>query len=275
MNSEKKAKISLALKQNKLVRLLSYPYVNYKRKRIKQIFHDSEDGAYLRTLKNKFAGKRCFIVGNGPSLTIDDLNQLKDEYAFGANKILYLLDKTVWVPTFYLCQDIEACYMIEDKLKECDIPYKFINVECKKHSDSKQVHYIYPYVRFSLNKYNPSSAYFSEDISSCICPGYTVTFASIQMAAYMGFKEIYLLGVDHNYAMTIDRKGHVTKDDSVQTYAAGIPDWGKSMQSAEVTTESYQCAKEYCDTHGIKICNATRGGKLEVFERVDFDSLFK
>ena len=37
---------------------------------------------------------------------------------------------------------------------------------------------------------------------------------------------------------------------------------------------AYQAAREYADRHGIKIYNATRGGKLEVFERVDFDSLF-
>ena len=38
--------------------------------------------------------------------------------------------------------------------------------------------------------------------------------------------------------------------------------------------EGYMCAKEYAERHEIKIYNATRGGKLEVFERVDFDSLF-
>ena len=39
-------------------------------------------------------------------------------------------------------------------------------------------------------------------------------------------------------------------------------------------TLSYQAAKQYAQTHGIKIKNATRGGKLNVFQRVDFDSLF-
>ena len=28
-------------------------------------------------------------------------------------------------------------------------------------------------------------------------------------------------------------------------------------------------------SHDIEILNATRGGKLEVFERVDFDALFQ
>ena len=39
--------------------------------------------------------------------------------------------------------------------------------------------------------------------------------------------------------------------------------------------KGYQMCKNYADTHGIKIYNATRGGMLEIFERVDFDSLFE
>ena len=38
---------------------------------------------------------------------------------------------------------------------------------------------------------------------------------------------------------------------------------------------AYKSAKKYADSHGIRIYNATRGGKLEVFERIDFDSLFE
>ena len=38
---------------------------------------------------------------------------------------------------------------------------------------------------------------------------------------------------------------------------------------------AYTIAKEYCDTHVIKIYNAPRSGKLEVFERVDFNELIK
>ena len=40
------------------------------------------------------------------------------------------------------------------------------------------------------------------------------------------------------------------------------------------TFSAYEVAKENAEKKGIKIYNATRGGKLEVFERVDFDSLF-
>ena len=37
--------------------------------------------------------------------------------------------------------------------------------------------------------------------------------------------------------------------------------------------DAYKVAKQYADDHNIKIYNATRGGKLEVFERVDLDDI--
>ena len=36
----------------------------------------------------------------------------------------------------------------------------------------------------------------------------------------------------------------------------------------------FDSGKHYADKHGIKIYNATRGGKLEIFDRVDFDTIF-
>lgn len=42
----------------------------------------------------------------------------------------------------------------------------------------------------------------------------------------------------------------------------------------DFATMTFEKAREYADGHGIKIYNATRGGKLEVFERVNFDKLF-
>ncbi len=49
---------------------------------------------------------------------------------------------------------------------------------------------------------------------------------------------------------------------------------GDSVQNVESMNRSYELCKEFAEKNGVKIYNATRGGKLEVFERVDFDSLF-
>ncbi len=275
MNKETKAKIMLKIKQNTAVRFLAAPFIRYKREKQKREFCNSPDGRYLRTLKNKYEGKRCFIIGNGPSLTIEDLNLLKDEYTFASNKILYLLDKTEWRPTFYCCEDPEAVEMIADELEKYEISYKFLNVYSKKDFNDENVRFFLSYTPYTLRreKIPFESVYISEDISCYLTAGATVTFTSIQFAIFMGFKEIYLLGCDHNYAATINRKGEIKHNNAVRNYARGIPDWGKSVQNVEVTEYAYKVAREYCDSHNIKIFNATRGGKLEIFKRADLDKI--
>lgn len=108
---------------------------------------------------------------------------------------------------------------------------------------------------------------FSDDFSIGGYTGCTVVYdGCLQLAVYMGFEEIYLLGVDNcNYG----------KDDCGHFFAGYRTGGQKECLLVDRTTLAYQSAKAYADAHGIKIYNATRGGALEVFERVDFDSLFE
>lgn len=276
MNSESKSVLFFyfnnIIKSNKLIRILAFPYMFIKERKMKKDFINSEDYEFIKSLYSKFEGKRCFIIGNGPSLAIRDLDLIKNEYSFAANRILSLLDKTQWRPTFYLCPDKETYISVESELIKADIEYKFVRSNCII-PDNTNIRHFFINKPFRVNPRNLLTEV-SSDAAEGVNPGGTVTFASIQMAVYMGFKEIYLLGVDHNYAVKVDISGKITTDNSIQTYANGLPDWGHSIQNIDVTTKAYECAKKYCDEHGIKIYNATRGGKLEVFERADFDSLF-
>ena len=89
----------------------------------------------------------------------------------------------------------------------------------------------------------------------------------MQLAAFMGFKEIYLLGVDFSYGGQQKNTNYTYfyETDAIENMGVGY---------VRQVTLAYQAAKRYAESHGIKIYNATRGGKLEIFERVDFDSLF-
>src|SRR5699024_2583318 len=59
----------------------------------------------IKRLCNKYQGQRCFIVATGPSLTLSDLNKLKNEYTISMNSIVNILPKTDFRPNIYLCQD--------------------------------------------------------------------------------------------------------------------------------------------------------------------------
>ena len=94
----------------------------------------------------------------------------------------------------------------------------------------------------------------------------------------MGIREIYLIGVDHHFHTSVNDKGEIVVDPTAKDYFSDKynPDKDKLyIPNTDASTLTYIAAKRYADTHGVRVCNATRGGKLEVFERVDLDSLFQ
>lgn len=226
----------------------------------------------LSKFQNKYAGERCFVIGTGPSLTADDLNMLKDEYTFASNSIFRYLDKTDWKPNFY---------------SVCDKTYYLAN---KENIDSVEVknQKFFP-LDFALNfgfhkdfryylrtPYSVRHPRFRDDPMHAFQEGSTITYHLLQLAVMMGFSEIYLLGIDFNYSLSVDNKGNIIRNDAVKDYAFNDKAANYTMPNLEASYYSYCSAEEYCKEHNYKprIYNATRGGKLEVFKRVDFDSLF-
>ena len=141
--------------------------------------------------------------------------------------------------------------------------------------------YIFVYGRVQSNRFKLKEKKLSMDVSKYVTRVCTVTATAIEIAIYMGFKSIYLLGVDNDYARKVDRNGNIYIDKSIKSsYFKGMRDAngnlgdGDSVQNVESMNRSYELCKEFAEKNGVKIYNATRGGKLEVFERVDFDSLF-
>lgn len=261
------------LKSSSLLYSILSPLIKYIRKTKEKLFCYLFSKKDLKEFKNLYKDQRCFIVGNGPSLTSEDLEKLKDEITFAANKIYNIFEQTEWRPTYYLVQDPTTLVNIRDRVQEVGTKKKFVSISAKLAASFDCDDCVY----FYLNKdnYPYKKPFFSEDISKEIFEGYTVTYSSIQMAAFMGFKEIYLLGVDFNYSMTKNLNGEIIKNEGVNNYFGGSkketePD---SMPNLEYNMLAFKAAKSYADNKGIKIYNATRGGKLEVFERVNLDEI--
>lgn len=278
------------IKDSPYIRAALRPIMDKKMSKIHSRYLESADSWYLKTLKGIHAGERCFIIGNGPSLCAADLDKLTEQYTFAANRIYNIFKETAWRPKYYLSVDFDvqeelARYKNSDELKQ--IGHFFFRINPRKWRD-ESIRSEYPIekvtrilldgdFRFEVFKrkiWNHQSSYVSEDVSNHFSDGLTVTFESIQLAIYMGFTEIYLLGVDFNYSVMVDIDGNVHRDETINDYFNGER-YNTTMFNYNSMLHSYRIAREYCDNHGIKIYNATRGGKLEVFERVDFDKLFE
>lgn len=215
-------------------------------------------------LKNAYEGKRVFIVATGPSLRVEDLDKLSlhHELCISMNGIYKVFDKTKWRPEFYGISDIVGYTEMEEDILKADIKNKYImNAMWDEKKHTKENGYYKWHLIVENRMENPR---FSSDLLSGFFGGKTVTYDfALQFAVYLGIKEIYLLGVDCNYVKG-GTQNHFAESDKPDMY----------NHEEDKMILAYMSAKKYADTHGIKIYNATRGGKLEVFERVDFDSLF-
>lgn len=224
----------------------------------------------INKYKDIHNGKRCFVIGTGPSLTAEDLTKLSGEHTFASNGIFRYFDKTDWRPEYYAVCDKtyfranrDMCLSVAAKGGRF-FPLDFIPNFGLFDSD-------YYFSRVAVRWKNTS---FSKNPTSGLSEGSTITYFLMQLAAFMGFSEIYLLGIDFNYSVVMDKNGNVIKNEEVKDYAYDDKAANYTIPSLDLSYISYQAAFDYCKEHPeLKIYNATRGGKLEIFRRVNFDEI--
>ena len=241
-------------------------------------FERTKYGRTLRKLKNCHLGEKCFVIGNGPSLRATDLQALYERRipCFATNRIYKIFDQTDWRPTYFMSEDVNVLRGVQNEVSALKAEKKFIPINLKWFEGIDIAGADYFWMDYESER--PETFNLSTDAAHAIRCRSTVTTSCIQLAAYMGFSEIYLLGVDHNFAKMVDKNGNVIEDKSVQShfikdYNSDIKDLGFNVDDA---TEAYIDIEKLSRKLGsFRVYNATRGGKLEVFERRSFDEIIK
>lgn len=228
--------------------LLLYPKDCY------DIFREKGQYSYLKKYKDLHKGERCFIVGTGPSLTKADMDLIKNEKIFGVNALCLW---TEYIQNInYFCIGDDVAYKKLYRLLPEDT---FVSSQCLNSSYKGKNFQPLPVNRFS-SFWPYSNKKFSIDASKKIYSFNSVIFLAIQLAIYMGFQKIYLLGVDCNYRST-----------KMYSVDHGIRHSGEYMKDAgEEMIENFKFVRTYLkEKHiDVSIYNATNGGMLEVFPRV-------
>jgi len=228
----------------------------------------------LATLKDCHKGKHCFVIGNGPSLSIQDLNWLKGEITFASNKIYLAFGQTDWRPTYYTVIDglvaMNCCHVINKLMLTKLLPY---DLRVVLGGDDSIVYFVNS--GGNLNGFSPNP--FLEDLHG----GYTVIFTQLQLAYYMGFEEVYLIGMDHTWNLPSGEQRARGKEIIIisegeqnhfhPNYRLPGEEW--SLPKPKLQEEAFRIARTYYEDHGRCIYNATRGGRLEIFKRVYFDQI--
>jgi|GEM_PF-751802 len=237
------------------VKLISY----FFRLLIKNTWILNVNDKKLKKYRNKYQEQRCFIIGNGPSLTIKDLEKLSGEVTFAANGIFFGLDSTQFRPTYYSVCDPIGMEDLYDSVSNF--------------FDNRTI-MLFP-KNVLLTTYKVKNALYYDckpenktnfDLLEGIYTGNTVSYNLISLAIYMGFKDIYLIGLDFNFTA---KQSHFIKN--------YLNFNNKDAATKEVLTwfDDFKKLNMRIQDKKINIYNATRGGKLDIFPRVDFDQIVK
>lgn len=223
----------------------------------------------IKKLKGRKKGKRCFVVGNGPSLTVEQLEAIKKEDCFSANRIYKMFDKTSWRPLYYVVQD--KYDSTKGFYENLEVKTLFVSDFYWREHGIKNPNAICYHIHRTLKQ--TSNIPFSVDCSKFVQAASTVTFTMIQFAVYLGYSEIYLIGMDHTYANVTNDRGEIIQKNNVKSHAFEDEKPNEVVANISYMEDAYRVARRYCEEHGVKIYNATIGGALEIFNRTDFFSV--
>lgn len=273
------AKIGGQSSETKLKRLFEPPY-----QLAEELYREPFDQSAIRRFQNIHKDKRCFIIGNGPSLNKVDLSLLENEYTFAVNGIFYKTRETGFKPTYYVVED---SHVMKDNLETIKdyFPkaHRFFPLDYKhllEHTTDRTSYFNMNVGFYEKSSPNYKIPRFSTDAAARLYCGQSVTIINLQLAYYMGFSEVYLIGMDFSYAIPTSAKIRGTSITSTEDDPNHFhPEYfgkGKSWHDPELDKVllSYKMCDLVYSASGRRIFNATVGGALELFPRVDYTSLF-
>lgn len=246
-------------------------------------------------LKNCLKGKRCFVLGNGPSLSKQDLSVLDGEIVFTVNQFLRNKQYGRFKPSFHFWMDNN--FFVYNKNNPED--EELLEV-MRKTAEQKDIKCFYPYDKKKYlvdNDIPTDNAYFlfpalkmhpgfkQKPRLDKYVPGFgTVVLYAIYSAIYMGASEIYILGCDETgIESTINS---ILKRNN-NTYSYDVSENEKLRMEKMVGRSSmlqyaysyYAAIKgfanmyEYCSKRNVKLVNLSAQSVLDMIPSDSLDSV--
>lgn len=229
----------------------------------KSIFNSRFQGLLGRHLN-----ERAILVANGPSLNCMNLDFLRHEIVIGVNKIFLGFNLFRFYPRYYVAINRKVIEQAAEHIKM---------LNCVKFISSRGADLIPENaLTYHLNTRNPP-ARFCHDISQGVHEGWTVTYAALQIAYFLGFKEVIIIGMDHCYQYSGEPNEACRLDGPDPNHFS--PDYfggGQSWDNPDLarSEESYRIAREEYEKVGRRIIDATINGACTIFEKGDYKKIF-
>jgi hypothetical protein len=225
----------------------------------------------LSDYENCHAGKRAFIIGNGPSLKQMDLRPLKDEITFGLNRIYLMFPEIGFNTTHIVSVNDLVLEQCAGEMASLDIP-KWVTWRARNHfsPDDKTM--------FIDSDYTGDESFNNTSLTGRIFEGFTVTYVALQLAYLMGIREAILIGVDHNFTTKGPANSVVVSNGADPNHFSGSyfgQGFKWQLPDLDGSERAYCIARNAYESYGRIVLDATVNGKLTVFKKIDYRGLFK
>jgi hypothetical protein len=222
----------------------------------------------IKKFRNKYQGERCFVIGNGPSLQKTDMTKLRNEYTFGLNRIYLMFEELGFSTSFFVSINDLVIEQSSSEIQVLKIP-RFVSWRSRKWL-MPQDDLFFLYSTYTGPK-------FAKNAASRLWEGATVTYVALQLAYYFGFSEVILIGVDHSFTTkgkpntTITSEGDDPNHFNPNYFGKGFRWQLPDLETSEI---AYKMARHAFEADGRKVLDATVDGRLTVFPKVEYNSLF-
>lgn len=226
--------------------------------------------ASIFSYRDRHLHQRCVVIANGPSLNAMDLSFLRNETVIGVNKIFLGFKKFHFYPRYYVAVNLKVIEQSVDEIQR---------LNCLRFIDSRAMTRGFLHAAplncfISENCDSP----FSTDLANGYHQGCTVTHAALQVAYYLGFHTVVLIGLDHRYTY----EGNPGEERTLngpdpnhfcESYFGHGQKWDNPQLKESETYYSH--ARKAYEADGRQIIDATVGGACQVFEKKDYREIFQ
>lgn len=216
----------------------------------------------LDAYRDKHRGERCIIIGNGPSLNDTPMDLLKGEYTFGLNRLYLMFDKLGFETTYHVVVNKYVVEQCADDFQTIAAPL-FTTTPNREYLPNGER-------RVFLERL--TGPRFSPDLRKGVWEGATVTYVAMQLAYFMGFEQVVIVGVDHNFVSKgtphklVESTGGDANHFDPSYFGKGFKWQLPDLETSEI---AYELARQNFEADGRSIVDATVGGKLDIFPKVD------
>ncbi len=230
----------------------------------------AKHGSWIPKFRNRYAGEDCFLLANGPSLNDVDFERINNYHLIGLNKIYLLFERAKLDLTFHVAINSLVIQQSWNEFQRLECP-SFLSyreaIKCPITAGN---------IHFFLTE-REREPRFSRVFDEPVWEGWTVTCSALQLAYYMGFKNIFIVGMDHNFKVNgkPNEKQEMTGQDPNHFDPRYFANTQWHLPDLEGSEMGYKIADFAYERRGRAIYDATDKGKCRIFKRLSLEEAFR